>query len=727
VSEPLWIIVLVVVVAAVAAGSRRLGVSAPLVLVLTGMVGASLPFVPEVRLDPEVALVGFLAPLLYAAAIRMSLKDIRTNTRPLLFLSVGYVVFATVVVGALAWWVVPQPFSWPAAFALGAIVAPPDAVAATAVGRKVGMPRRVVGVLEGESLVNDGTALVALGTATGAIAASVSLGWVAGRFLVAVGGGLLVGLVVTRLVTVVRRHVRDPVLNTLVSLVTPFAAYLVAEQVHGSGVLAVVVAGVLLSQSAPVVQSAAARLAEASNWRTVQFVLENTVFLLIGLQMPYVVEQARQELPVSTILWLCATLLMVVLVSRFVWVYAGVLAFHALGRTSGGGGWSWRDATVISWAGMRGVVTLAAAFALPVRTPHRGLLLLVAFTVVLGSLLLQGLTLPGLVRRLGLRGPDPAEDALRQAALLTEVVAEGQRRLQALRAEEAVPAEVVDQLRSRSVRRSDAAWERLGRSNAEYEPPTASYVRLRLEMLQEERSVLLRARDAGRYDEDIMRSILTMLDIEESLLDHVDLENRDVEDALRLDLPDGLCEHLRSAGDDVTARTPTGCGACLVEGTTWVHLRTCLTCGHVGCCDSTPSSAALSPARPGGGASSTTSSADAGIPSHEVEPVGRLIHRDHPHAASGCRSALPAGTVQAQDAVRSHRDQTGAGPAVGDAHLRRTLERAGLQRPLPAQPRQGTDGPVDRLRPAHPDRLRARGPARPRRGGQGRRPHLAPG
>jgi monovalent cation/hydrogen antiporter len=585
---PLWIVVLVLVVAAVAAASRRLGVSAPLVLVLVGIGGAYLPVIPDVRLDPETALVGFLAPLLYAAAIRMSLTDARTNTRPILFLSVGFVVFCTAVVGVAAWWLVPAPFTWPAAFALGAIVAPPDAVAATAVARKVGMPRRIVAVLEGESLVNDGSALVAFSTATGAIAASVSLGWVAGRFLVAVGGGVLVGLLVTKLVTLIRKHVDDPVLNTIVSLVTPFAAYLVAERVHGSGVLAVVVAGLLLSQSAPVTQSAATRLAEASNWRTVQFVLENTVFLLIGLQMPYVVQQARRELPVGTIVWLCAALLAVVLVSRFVWVYAGVLSFHVLGRTEGGGGWSWQDATVISWAGMRGVVTLAAAFALPSQTPRRGLLLLAAFTVVVGSLLLQGLSLPALVRRLGLRGPDRAEDALRQAALLSEVVSAGQRRLEEVRADEDVPDDVVDQLRTRSVRRSDAAWERLGRANAEYEPPTATYVRVRLQMLDDERAVILEARDAGRYDEEVLRNVLTMLDVEESLLDRVGLDGRDLENALRPENPDELCVHLRHAPFDVPARTPEGCGACLADGTTWVHLRLCLTCGEVGCCDSSP-------------------------------------------------------------------------------------------------------------------------------------------
>jgi CPA1 family monovalent cation:H+ antiporter len=586
VPEGLWVVVLVAVVGGVAGTARRLGVSAPLVLVLVGIAGAYLPLVPDVRLEPQVALVGFLAPLLYAAAIRMSLTDIRTNKRPILFLSVGFVVFCVLAVGLAAWLVVPGPFSWPAAFALGAIVAPPDAVAATAVARRVGLPRRIVNVLEGESLVNDGAALVAFGTATAAIATSVSLGWVAGRFVVAVGGGVLVGFALTKAVNLFRRRVTDPVLNTIVSLTTPFAAYLVAEVVHGSGVLAVVVAGLMLSQSAPVLQTATTRLAEASNWRTVQFVLENAVFLLIGLQVPYVVEQARRELPVASIVWVCAVLFVVVVLARFVWVYAGVLAFNVLGRPQEGGGWSWQDATVISWAGMRGVVTLAAAFALPAQTPHRGVLLLVAFTVVVGSLLLQGLSLPTLIRRLGLRGPDRAEDALREAALFSEIVSAGQQRLEKVSEHEELPEAVVAELRDRSVRRSDTAWERLGRVNSEFEPPTAVYVRVRLSMLEAERSVLLEARDAGRYDEEVLRSVQTRLDIEESLLDHVDLENRDVTDSLRPHSVDDLCAHLRTAPDDVPPRTPEGCGACLVEGTRWVHLRLCLTCGEVGCCDS---------------------------------------------------------------------------------------------------------------------------------------------
>jgi CPA1 family monovalent cation:H+ antiporter len=157
-----------------------------------------------------------------------------------------------------------------------------------------------------------------------------------------------------------------------------------------------------------------------------------------------------------------------------------------------------------------------------------------------------------------------------------------------VRADEDVPDDVVDQLRTRSVRRSDAAWERLGRTNAEYEPPTATYVRVRLQMLDDERAVILEARDAGRYDEEVLRTVLTMLDVEESMLDRVGLDGRDLENALRPENPDELCQHLRHAPYDVPARTSEGCGACLAEGTTWVHLRLCLTCGEVGCCDSSP-------------------------------------------------------------------------------------------------------------------------------------------
>ena len=581
------LVALVVVVATTAGLARRVGASPPLVLLLVGALGAYLPFVPEVRLEPELVLVGLLPPLLYAAAIRTSLVDVRVDRRAIVLLSVGAVVFSTVVVGLVAWWVVPGDFSLAAGLALGAVVAPPDAVAATAVARRIGMPRRLVSLLEAESLFNDATALVALNTAAAAILASVTLGGIALEVLLAALGGVVAGVLVTAVVSGVRRLVDDPVLDTVVSLIAPFVAYLAAETVHASGVLSVVVTGVLLAHRSHLLQSGAARLAESSNWRTVQFVLENAVFLLIGLQLPYVLEQAQADLGTGDLVLVCASVLLAVLLARPVWVFALVAIFRVLSRWVTLDVWGWRYATVVSWAGMRGVVTLAAVFTLPEETPQRGVLLLAAFVVVVGTLLLQGLTLSPLVRRMGLPGPDPAEDALQEAALLSEVSAAGRQRLDRDLTPE-VPQEVVDQLLRRSQGRADIAWERLGRANAVYEPPTAAYRRLRLDMLEAEREAVIVARDAGRYDNEVLRTVQTVLDVEESLLDRGEMLSDRVEQQLASSRSAGDCDDLREAPTVARPRTPEGCEECLAEGSTWVHLRLCLSCGHVGCCDSSP-------------------------------------------------------------------------------------------------------------------------------------------
>ena len=581
----LALVALVVVVTLVAGLAGQTGLSPPLVLVLVGVAAAYLPFVPTVRLEPELVLVGLLPPLLYAASIRTSLVDIRADRLAIGLLSVGLVIFSTVVVGLVAWWVVPGGFTVAAAFALGAVVAPPDAVATTAVARRVGMPRRLVSLLEGESLFNDATALVAWNTALLAMAASVSMWMVARNFAAAALGGVLAGLVVAFVFARVRRVVDDPVLDTVLSLLAPFVAYLAAERVHGSGVLAVVVTGVVLAHKSHLLQSGASRLAESSNWRTVSFVLENRVFLLIGLQLPFVLDQARAQVGDGQLAVVCGAVLLAVLLARPAYVFATVLLVRLASRWRDVEVWSWPYATVVSWAGMRGVVSLAAAFALPESTPQRGVLLLAAFVVVVGTLLLQGVTLPALVRRMGLPGPDPAEDALQQAALLSEVASAGQARLDGERVQND-PQDVIDQLMNRSRGRADIAWERLGRANSVYEPPTASYIRLRLAMLEAERAALVTARDEGRYDNEVLRAVQAVLDIEESLLDRRELENERLSDRLTSVRASGDCEHLREAPAVVRPRTPDGCEGCLEEGTTWVHLRLCLTCGRVGCCDS---------------------------------------------------------------------------------------------------------------------------------------------
>ncbi|MDQ1600365.1 MAG: monovalent cation/hydrogen antiporter [Actinomycetota bacterium] len=585
-SEALQILALVVAVAVVAAAARRLGFSAPLVLVVVGLVASLVPGVPDYRIDPDIVLIGFLPPLLYAAALRTSLVDVRANRQAIGIMAVGAVAFTTVLVGLVAWAVIPG-VSPAGAFALGAVVSPPDAVAATTIARKVGMPRRIVAILEGESLLNDATALVALRTTTAAILASVSVLEVGGRFVLAAGGGIVVGLAMAAVLAMARKRVEDPVLDTTLSLVAPFLTYLAAEAVNASGVLAVVIVGLLLGHKAPALQSASSRLAEQTNWRTITFVLENAVFLLIGLQLRTVVQNATEgNLTSPRLAVICAVVLLATLLTRIVWVFGATAAYHYGTATMRANAWSWSAATLTSWAGMRGVVTLAAAFVLPEETPRRDVLILAAFAVVGGTLLVNGTTLPWLVRRLDLPGPDPAEDALEEAALLSKATRAGLARLDELKAEGDDPA-VIERLEERARSRADAAWERLG-APSDDETPSESYRRLRQEMLHAERDVVLKARDSGKVDDEVLRDVMNLLDAEESLLDRLEDKGSTVERELVARTDRVGCQHLKEAPVSVRPNTPEGCEECLRDGTRWVHLRLCLTCGHVGCCDSSP-------------------------------------------------------------------------------------------------------------------------------------------
>jgi Na+/H+ antiporter len=578
----LTILALAAVAGVVAGVARRYQWSEPLLLVVVGIGLSFIPHFLNIHLTPDLVLIGLLPPLLYAAAIRTSLVDFKVNRRAIGLLSVGLVAFTTVGVGLVAWWVAPG-ISIAAGFALGAVVAPPDAVAATTVARRVGMPRRIVSVLEGESLVNDATALVALNTAIAAMSSSVSpleVGW---DFVRAAGGGLLVGLAAAFVLATIRRWITDPVLDTTLSFAAPYVAFLPAQEIHASGVLAVVVTGLLLGHKSVVLQSASSRIAENINWRTVQFLLENVVFLLIGLQIRPLLNSVRHaDLTWTQVVWPCVAVLAATVAARVLWMFS-VVAVLRLMRTNV---WDWRVTTIVSWAGMRGVVTLAAVFLLPADTPQRALLALAAFTVVAGTLLIQGLTLPWLVRRLNLPGPDAAEDALQTAGLVTSAARAGLAVLDEISSEDD-PPDVLAELRSRATKRSDGVWEQLGRPQSELEPPAATYRRLRLQMLSAERGSILEARDTGVYDDEVLRRALMAIDVEESMLDRVDDAAARVDDELTTPTQRaGDCAHLRDAPKVVRARTPDGCEECLRDGTRWVHLRLCLTCGHVGCCDS---------------------------------------------------------------------------------------------------------------------------------------------
>ncbi|WP_202387967.1 Na+/H+ antiporter [Nocardioides flavescens] len=563
--------------------AERIDVPAPFVLIVAGIVASYVPGVPQIELTEDVVLYGLLPPLLYAAARQTSLVDFNANRRPILLLSVGLVAFTAFGVGLVTHLLLPG-VSWPIALAIGAVVAPPDAVAATAIGRRIGLPRRIVTILEGESLLNDATALVFLGTALGIVAGDgFDPAMVGVDFVVAAGGGVLVGFVLFLLVAKVRRRLDDPVLDSGVSLVVPFAAYVLAEHVHASGVIAVVIAGLLLGHKAPVLQSAQSRIAERLNWRTISFVLENAVFLLIGLQARWIIEEAGAG-PVGNgrIALVCLATLVTVVALRLLWVFPARYAIVRPGGDAAGHRPPPSYTFILGWAGMRGVVTLAAAFVIPEDTPSREVLLMMAFTVVFGTLFVQGLSLPWIARRLRVPGPDPAEDALARATLLQQASKAAMHRLHDLEYDD--PQNVVDLIRQRLDQRNFAAWERLG-TVADRESPSETYARVRLELLEAERERVLEIRSAGTVPSEVVADVLALLDVEESMLDIATDERRDLRETLSARRTGDVCDDLVDHPAVETDPAPV-CQACLDEGLSWVALRQCLECGEIGCCDS---------------------------------------------------------------------------------------------------------------------------------------------
>ena len=542
-------------------------------------------------MTPELVLIGLLPPLLYSAAIRTSLVDFREHKRAIMLLSVGLVIFTAFGIGLLMWAVLPISFA--AALALGAVVAPPDAVAATTIARRVGLPRRVVNILEGESLVNDATAIVILRTAIAAVAGSVSVWEIGGGFILSVLGGVAIGFAIAFIVGLLRKRIHDDLTDVAVSLLTPWVAFLLAEAVYipgvagnPSGVLAVVVAGLILGHKSPIIQSASSRMIERTNWATIAFVLENAVFLLIGMQVRSILDALdKSDLSSGLIMGAAALALIGVIVLRIVWVIPATYLPRMIPRVvKNEPRPPWQSVAIVSWAGMRGVVTLAAVFLLPDDTPHREVLVAIALFVTAGTLLIQGLTLPLLVRWLKVQGPDRHEDDLEEAEVYQAVSNAGLAYLDE-QPQNAINPEVRQRLHERTIDRANAVWERLGSA----ETPSAQYSRARAGMLAREREEVLRVRGLGAVDQTVLRRVLDSLDIEESILNRLyeDETTAGRETELRPGSV-GDCEHLQNCAEPPKPRTPSGCEECLRDGTMWVHLRLCLECGHVGCCDSSP-------------------------------------------------------------------------------------------------------------------------------------------
>lgn len=529
-TDALWLLTIPVGAVAVAAVSRRLGLSAPLMLVIAGLLVAAVPGVPDFELDPEFVLYVFVPPLLFSAAWQSSYYNMRENARPIALLSVGLVLFTTLAVGYAAYLVVPDlPLA--AAFVLGAIVAPPDAVAAVSVAQRLGIPRRLVTILLGESLFNDATALTAFRVA---VAAAIGGGFTlldgVGRFLFAAVAGVAVGLLLGPPLHWLRNRLRDPLVENSVALLAPFAAYLIAEAVHASGVIAVVVSGLYLGQR--FTESAAVtRLIGHSFWKIMIFILESVVFLLIGLQLPAVVD-GLSDYSWASLTWWAVAIFAVTVAARFVWVFPAAYIPRWLSpkireREQWNG---WRGAVVTSWAGMRGVVSLAAAFAIPILTssgeafPGRDLVLFLTFTTVLATLLVQGLSFPMLIRMLGIGSGERERytDAVAEAGAQHAAARAALTRLEELTAGDPDPLDetVVERLRQLAEYRQLKAWERLGGGTgpAGEEVPTATYRRLRREMLEAERRVFVQMRDERRIDDAVLDRVMNELDLEEVAL-----------------------------------------------------------------------------------------------------------------------------------------------------------------------------------------------------------------
>jgi monovalent cation/hydrogen antiporter len=500
-----------------------------IVLTLCGLVYAVLPG-PNLHIEPEVVLVVLIPPLLYSAARRSSLLAIRANWRPIASLSVMLVLITAFVVGFLVSLVVPGiPIA--AGLVLGAAVAPPDPVAALSVGRRAGMPPRLGTLIGGEGLLNDATALTTYQVAMAAtVGAGFSWAVAGGRFLLAAVGGLLIGAAIGLVLRLARPLFNDPLLANTASLATPFVAYLVGEELHVSGVLAVVIAGLMAGHDAPRVESGASRLQTGAVWQLVEFLLEGLVFLLIGQQLPEVLKGLRDE-PLSTVLAAAGVTLAAVLIVRPLWL---VLTQLVPGRF----GWrmgdpfptlNGREVIAMSWAGTRGVITLGAIFAIPLTTkdgspfPGRDLLLLCAYVVVLVTLVGQGLTFAPLLRKLQLKANPTEEAQLRNEARLAAVEA-AKMVIDEMQADHQIPVDTGEKMHDVLQQRADRYRARIDMLQATeddditWTPEFEASVRARHAVIDAQRDELLRWRDSGRLPDESLRKLQRELDHEESTL-----------------------------------------------------------------------------------------------------------------------------------------------------------------------------------------------------------------
>jgi monovalent cation/hydrogen antiporter len=527
----LFILAAVAVIVAVRWITEKTGLPAAALLTVVGVLYAVLPG-RNIPLDADLILTFVIPPLLYSAALDSSLIDIRRNLRTVISLSVALVLATSLLIGVgFAWWVPGATLA--IGVALGAAVAPPDPVAALAVGRRVGLPNNLVTLVQGEGLLNDATALTILSVAiASATRGGFSFAAAVGQFVIAATGGVIVGIAVAYLIRLMRRLRADPLISNAISLATPFAAYLLGEALQVSGVLAVVVAGLIVGHDAPRMVTGASRLQTTAVWRLVDFLLEGLVFLLIGQQLMTVVDNVADYQP-STVIIALSIAVGVVLLLRPLWLMLTQLLPLSLHTRLGGDDGEKRqerrlsgtEVTALSWGGTRGVISLAAIFTLPSNFPLVDLLQFCTFVVVMVTLVGQGLTFAPLVRRLGLKANEADKVRVRNEARSASVQA-ALDRLDEIRQEQHgnVEDHAIENMRRQLNLRLERYRRRLDlleKSDSDEVPHSPQYeaaLQIRRAVIDAQREELLRWRDAGRLSDEGLRVLERELDHEERLL-----------------------------------------------------------------------------------------------------------------------------------------------------------------------------------------------------------------
>ena len=514
------LLLLLAIGVAVALIAQRLKTAPSILLVIAGVALALVPGLPRVELAPEIVLLVILPPLIYSAGVSMSWREFRFNLRPIALLAFGCVVFTTCAVAAAAHWLLG--WQWGTAFLLGAIVAPPDVVAPLAIARRLGLPRRILVVLEGEGLANDATALILYRFAVAAVATGAfSPGEAAGTFAAIVAGEIIWGIAVGWLALRLRQWARNPRVEITLSLMTPYLAYWVPEHLGGSGVLATVAAGLYVSWNGPLLISAATRLQGIFFWDLIIYLIESLVFLVTGLQARTLIDKA-QSFPLRELVVVIALTTAIVIVARFIWVFPATYLprwlIPAVRRRDPSPPWQW--AFVLGFTGVRGVVSLAAALALPFAIaggapfPQRDLILFATFGVIVVTLVGQGLMLPSVIRWLGLGHDGHTERRREREAELTaraEAMNAARRHLDTIAAERELSAEIVAVLEARHEQRMrqlpkdmDDGFEFTRLSNE-----------LRIELIAAEREFIHRLLRDGKLTDESRRRIERELDLEE--------------------------------------------------------------------------------------------------------------------------------------------------------------------------------------------------------------------